>query len=221
MKIMKKIITILAASVMMLSASNAFAQIAVGAGYLNATDKITYDKESSSTGSNGFYAGFSYNIPLAGGLAVAPGIYYSFLTNTEKASAGNKYVSGSGKATTNEHFLNIPVNFNFGFDLAPDMTAFIFAGPTLQYGISSKTKADGALDILGVTISDGSTVDNYDDKFHYGKTNVLLGGGIGMNLMDAFQITVGYDYGLINLYTGDGETKRNKSYVKVGVAYLF
>ena len=43
---MKKIITLLAAAVMMLSASNAFAQIAVGAGYLNATDSF---KNGSST----------------------------------------------------------------------------------------------------------------------------------------------------------------------------
>ena len=51
---MKKIITILAAAVMMLSASNAFAQIAVGAGYLNATDTWKSGKESESS----MYASF-------------------------------------------------------------------------------------------------------------------------------------------------------------------
>ena len=218
MKIMKKIITILAASVMMLSASNAFAQIAVGAGYLNATDTWKSGKESESGNSSGFYAGISYNIPLAGGLAVASGIYYSGLfSKSDIFSASLFDIDSKVDSKTQEHYINVPVNFNYGFELAPDMTAFIFAGPTLQYGLSSKTTLKESIG----KYTDNQEFDNYDEDNHYSKTNVLLGGGIGMNLMDAFQITVGYDYGLINLYTGDGETKRNKSYIKVGVAYLF
>lgn len=208
---MKKIITILAAAVMMLTASNAFAQIAVGAGYLNATDKI----DDNSNALNGFYAGVSYNIPIAGGLAVAPGVYYSGLFKSgELFSLSLLNTKVDSKLA--EHFINVPVNFNYNFELAPDMTAFIFAGPTFQYGLASKTKIEGT----AAGYSGDKDIDNYDDS-DYGKTNVLLGGGVGMNLMDSFQITVGYDYGLMNLYTGNADVKRHKSYIKLGVAYLF
>ena len=119
---------------------------------------------------------------------------------------------------TQEHFINVPVNFNYGIEMAPDMTAFIYAGPTLQYGLASKTKVEGTI----AGYSGDKDVDNYADGNDYGKMNVLIGGGVGMNLMNAFQITVGYDYGLMNLYTGDADdVKHNKSYIKLGVAYLF
>lgn len=195
---MKKVISILAAAVLMLTATNAFAQMSVGAGYLNATDKI----ENTSTNLNGFYAGVSYNIPISGGFAVAPGLYYSALF-----SGKDGYFVDT---KTTEQFANIPLNFNLNFELASDMTAFVYAGPTFQYGISSKNSASaGSLNIDS---------DNYKGDY-YRKTNVLLGGGVGMNV-NAFQLTVGYDYGLMNLVDSDN-VKRHKSYVKLGVAYLF
>ena len=210
---MKKIITILAAAALMLSASNAFAQIAVGAGYLNATDKVKVGNDDTDANLNGAYAGISFNIPIAGGFAVAPGLYYSALfAKDDILSVGSLKVDGK----TTEHFINVPVNFNLGFDLAPDMTAFVFAGPTLQYGLASKTKVEGS---VGGNNGDYD-IDNYKDGSNYNKMNVLLGGGVGMNLMDTFQITVGYDYGLLDLNKSD-DIKRNKSYIKLGVAYLF
>ena len=214
---MKKIITLLAAAVMMLSASNAFAQIAVGAGYLNATDSFKNGSSTEKANSNGFYAGISFNIPIAGGLAVAPGVYYSGLFSKDDVFS-TSFLNTKVDSKTQEHYINVPVNFNYGIEMAPDMTAFIYAGPTLQYGLASKTKVEGTI----AGYSGDKDVDNYADGSDYGKMNVLLGGGVGMNLMNAFQITVGYDYGLMNLYTGDADdVKHNKSYIKLGVAYLF
>ena len=44
------------------------------------------------------------------------------------------------------------------------------------------------------------------------------------NLMLAYQQNtgnVGYDYGLVNRYTGDGDITRHRSQFNIGVAYLF
>ena len=204
---MKKVISILAAAVLMLTATNAFAQLSVGAGYLNATEKTKVGSTTSDANSNGFYAGLNYNIPISGGFAVAPGLYYSALFS-------GKEFYGVANTKLTEHFVNIPLNFNLNFELAPDMTAFVYAGPTFQYGLASKV--DGSLEIGNWKLNgDGDRYDNED----FSRTNVLIGGGVGMNV-NAFQLTVGYDYGLLDLDKTDN-TKINKSYIKLGVAYLF
>lgn len=208
---MKKVISILAAAVLMLTATNAFAQMSVGAGYLNATDKVG----DNSTNLNGLYLGASYNIPISGGFAVAPGLYYSGLFKSGEI-LNTSILNTKVDSKLTEHFVNIPLNFNVNFELAPDMTAFIYAGPTFQYGLSSKTKIEGSV----AGYNGDKDFDNYGDNTNYSKTNVLLGGGVGMNV-NSFQLTVGYDYGLLNLYTGNGDVQRHKSYVKLGVAYLF
>ena len=148
---------------------------------------------------------------------MAPGVYYSGLFSKDDVFS-TSFLDTKVDSKTQEHFINVPVNFNYGIEMAPDMTAFIYAGPTLQYGLASKTKVEGTI----AGYSGDKDVDNYADGNDYGKMNVLIGGGVGMNLMNAFQITVGYDYGLMNLYTGDADdVKHNKSYIKLGVAYLF
>jgi len=210
---MKKFITILATVVMMLSASQAFAQISLGAGYLNGTDKTTAGSESTSANMNGFYAGISFALPLAEDFSLEPGIYYSMMT-------ANKEILGNiAKGNTTEQFVNIPVYFNFGTKFSDDMRLFLFAGPTLQYGLSSQTRYAADVPILDFKADVKN--DNYKDGTNYGRTNVLVGGGFGVDLMDMLRLTVGYDYGLVNLYTGSEDVKRNKSYLKLGAAYLF
>ena len=97
------------------------------------------------------------------------------------------------------------------------MRAFVFAGPTLQYGLSSKIKTKTEVStVVGSGGSDHTTdlYENYMNKF-----NVFLGGGIGMEVAN-FQVTVGYDYGLMNLAKNENN-KINRSGLKIGVGFLF
>ena len=210
---MKKFLsTILAASLMLLG-TTAFAQMSVNAGYLNSTE--TTKGSSNSVNSHGAFAGVSFNIPLAGGLGIAPGVYYSMITN-KSAAAGNIFgLNISGASTFMEHALNVPVYVNYGFALAPDTKFFVFGGPTAQYGLASTTKGE-----IGVGGSSADkTYNNYDNQ-NYNRMNVYLGGGIGFQV-SAIQITVGYDYGMMNLYKGDNATKTHRSNLKLGIGFCF
>ena len=205
---MKKIFSTLLAATLMLLGTQAFAQMSVNAGYLNSTLKTN----NNSDNANGAYAGVSFNIPVAGGLAVAPGVYYSMITSKETAALGS-IASGSG--TFMEHAINVPVYLNYGFDLARDTKFFIFGGPTVQYGLASTIKYEG--NVLGV--SGGTTHNNYDsDSFN--RLNVYLGGGVGFQVA-AIQIHVGYDYGMMNQYKGENATPCHRSNLKIGVGFLF
>ena len=205
---MKKIFSIVLAASLMLIGTQAFAQMSVNAGYLNSTLKTS----NTSDNANGAYAGVSFNIPIAGGLAVAPGVYYSMLTSKETASLGSIF---SGSGTFMEHAVNVPVYVNYGIDLARDTKVFLFGGPTLQYGLASTVKYDA--NVAGV--SGSKTTSNYDNA-NYNRMNVYLGGGMGFQV-SALQITVGYDYGMMNQYKGDNATKCHRSNLKLGVGFAF
>ena len=64
---MKKIVTILSAALLLLAGTNAFAQMSVGAGYVNSTNSLKFSKngDASTTAINGFYAGVGYTIPIS------------------------------------------------------------------------------------------------------------------------------------------------------------
>ncbi|MBR3387633.1 MAG: PorT family protein [Bacteroidales bacterium] len=204
---MKKFLTTLLAASLMLLGTSAFAQMSVNAGYINSTRTA---KDGKSANANGAYAGVSFNIPVAGGLAVAPGLYYSMITSTDVANVGKLY---SGKGTFMEHAINVPVYLNYGFALARDTKFFIFGGPTAQYGLASTVKSEN--DIAGLITINGTK--NLYEIEDYTRFNVYLGGGVGFQA-GAIQVTVGYDYGMMPIYK-DGD--QHRSNLKLGVGFLF
>ena len=122
---MKRIITLIAAAVMMTVATNSFAQMSVGAGYLHAGDQVTLKGiDPVEVGMNGGYAGVSYNLPISELIGITPGLYYSLLYTNDSA------FEGALGAKVIEHFVNVPVYLNLGFNLGQSSRFFIFAGPT-------------------------------------------------------------------------------------------
>jgi len=200
---MKKVISTLLAASMMLLGTQAFAQVSVHAGYLNTTAA----QETKSVNGHGAYAGLSFNLPVAGGLAIAPGVYYSMITSKTSELWG--FASG----TLMEHAVNVPVYLNYGIEMNRDTKFFVFGGPTLQYGLASSTKHD--VSAVGVS----GTENNYDNS-SYNRMNVYLGGGIGVDV-SGLMVTVGYDYGMMNQYKGDNVPKCHRSNLKIGVGFAF
>lgn len=204
---MKKVFTAVLAASLMLIGTSAFAQFSAGAGFMNSP--LNYGKKSMAL--NGLFAGVSYNIPLAGGLGVAPGVYYSLLTKKDSDNLGP--VIHEGDRT--DMYLTVPVDLNYGIQIADGFKALLFAGPTFSYGLSSKTKLSES--IGGFSI--GSTVDNYDNK-DLSRIDVMLGGGVGVELENMVRFTVGYDRGMMDLDKTDAGTL-HRSHLHAGVAFLF
>ena len=212
---MKKVFSILLAASLMLLGTQAFAQMSVNAGYLNSTQSFK-DSNAKSINSNGAYVGVSFNLPVAGELGFAPGVYYSMITNKSGGAGTILGIPVSASSTFMEHAINVPLYLNYGMDLARDTNVFLYAGPTLQYGLASTTKLAGG---VGESSAD-RTYSNYESNSNYNRFNVYLGGGIGFQV-SAIQITVGYDYGMMNLYKGDNATKTHRSNLKLGLGFVF
>lgn len=216
---MKKIYTIVLSAAMLLAATDAFAQLSIGVGYLNSTLTTTYKgKEQDKEPSNGLYMGAGFDLPILGeNLKLTPGLYLSLLTGKESTTFLD-IVTLQSKFT--EVAINLPVHLSYGMDMG-HAKLFVYGGPTFQYGISSKYKVDGtAATALGVIAAD-SVIDNYKEN-DMSPFNIYLGGGLGADLNNLLRVTIGFDYGLLNLYKGDNEnTKYNRYNFRVGVGYLF
>ena len=191
---MKKLITVAAALIVSISA---FAQFQVGAGWLGS--QWTYGNGSESNLANGFYAGVSYNIPIAGDIGIAPGVYYGLTFRTGK-------VLGFDAAKLQHHSVNIPVMVTYGMDLGPGRL-FFGAGPTASIGVAYKYK-DTVL---------GTTGDLYEDD-NFGRFNLLMG-IVGGYTISHIQFNFGYDWGLLDLDKTDG--KRHQNLIHAGIAFVF
>ncbi len=216
---MKKILSTLLAASLMLLGTQAFAQGSINAGYLNSTQSRENGKGINS---NGVYVGASYNIGIVGGLGIAPGIYYSLIANRSSETGAILGITGTSDVRFREHAINVPVYLNWGTDLARDSRFFVFAGPTVQYGLSSTLKSKGSITIPGIgSLSDDSSFNYYDNAIaEQNRFNVYLGGGVGITVA-GIQVTVGYDYGMMNLYEDDDDPKSHRSNIKIGVGFAF
>ena len=221
---MKKIIAILLAASLMLLGTQAHAQLVPGAGYLYSSETSTSGNTTSdATPFHGFYFGASYNVPIVGGLGIAPGFYANMLLRNANASAGSSSLGLSLQGNYRELALNIPVNLNYIYEFG-NCAVMAFAGPTFQYGIISKTTVTGSAQISlfgkNYSYTDGSSVNHYDaESGSRNPFNIYLGGGIGFQVGDIL-FTVGYDHSLLDADKIDN-CKTGRSQIKAGVSLGF
>lgn len=207
---MKKIFLTLA--LVAVAATSAFAQVGIGAGYANNAQKLGSGDPSTS---NGFYVEGFYNIPVAGGFSIAPGVRYTFLGKTNEAGATILGINLGASSKTTEHYVGIPVMAQYAIDLG-SAKIFAFAGPTFNMGLASSTVISANAGGIG---GETKPSDNYGDNSNYLRTNVFVGGGLGVQV-GSFQIKGAYDYGVLNRLDSDNTTLKDSQF-RVGVAYLF
>ncbi len=200
---MKKLITVAAALIVSISA---FAQFQVGAGWL--ASQFTNGNGDSSGLYNGFYAGVSYNIPIAGDIGIAPGAYYGLTFRN------------ADNVKSNHHQVSIPVMVTYGMDLGPGRL-FFGAGPTASIGIAWKSETTNSavnsiIDALDEAV--GNTGNLYQDSDNLSRFNLLMG-IVGGYTISSFQFNFGYDWGLLDLNKSNGKLHQNL--IHAGVAFVF
>lgn len=215
---MKKIFATIMASVLMLAGTQAFAQVSLGAGYLNSSTRTKVSDKVTSLPLNGFYVGADYLITEGTGFGINVGAYYSYVTGTKTKSILGNLASGSANST--EMYLDLPVSFNYSVDLGGDLKGFVYAGPTFSLGLSSTVEASGSINIPILGPIGGSTEKmNLYDNSDLNRFDILVGGGVGVDY-GSIRFKLGYDLGLLNRYNTDNMTM-NRNILHVGVAYLF
>ena len=212
---MKKLFTTILAASMTLLGTTVFAQnVVVEAGFGLSSTHFDYTLGKATADLYGGTLGISYEVPLVDQtLAFAPGIQFGYFTKGDVNAFNVTNVSFT------ETYLAVPLDFNLKFPVSEDMKFLIFAGPTIDLGLTSRVKEQSATgaeyDIYSGSLSDYTKYTRYD---------VLLGGGLGLDVMDAVRFSVRYDYGVVNRNGGNltsGLLKVHRSQLKLGVGFLF
>jgi hypothetical protein len=217
---MKKIIASIFAAAMLLVGTEAFAQLVPGAGYLLSIEKSKSEKQSlDAVKHNGFYVGASYNIPLTGGLGVAPGLYADMLFYNGAATFAQLI-------TFSEHYtelaINLPVNLNYRFEISDNASIWAFAGPVFQLGLVARSTYNGRIDYGPIHINEGEAFNHYNsENGDMNRFNIYMGGGLGFQVGDLL-FSVGYDHNLLNVDKSSAEGwKTNRNQIKIGINFAF
>lgn len=242
----QNLIMVLAAGLFVLSAASvASAQdgLGISVGYVSSASitKGPQDKSHSPL-LNGIRVGASYDLNITKNFMFQPGLYYSYLTDKRKIGYDENplvYVAD----LMNEHFMNIPLHFKYSFRISDEVTGlYIFAGPTMTIGLSSKSevgiveKESGEylgsakydyysrdISFKDITGMADKMIQAYLPMGAYRRFDIAMGAGIGVEIFDYLDVKLGYDWGLMNRMTGDAasdyKTHRNQFYVTAGVRF--
>ena len=229
---MKSYFKLIAVAVAIFAASiEASAQFGVNISYMNSNGRPAQWSDKNQT--NGFTVGIDNELKLIGNfLSIQPGLYYQHLLASEDiVDLGKLYA----KNTYSDYFLAIPLHVKLGFNILPNkmLRLYVFAGPTFEIGLKSADKlsiaeigeisynyytgklSSSSDEITDIVASSGL----FPDQKVYGRFDVMLGGGVGIQVIRFLDIKVGYDYGLVNRYRKevDKTVNRGQFYVGVGV----
>lgn len=203
------------------------AQPALGGGYVNSTKTTVFTAEdgsriSSAKAYNGFYAGIYDRINFGEGFAFTPGLYYSMAIYLSEGERDIPFVGRlSGDELEMEHMLNLPLNFEYGILLASDrVRPYVFAGCTPQYTLSSKSTLRLAASTIVGDMQKEYVQDNLGEDGVLKPFDVMVGGGIGVDIINMIRVQAGYNYGLFNR-TSAQSTTLHRSGLYVGVSLLF
>ena len=235
---MKKVFSFVAVAAAMLVAGTASAQLSVNAGYLSGTAKshtestlgnTTTVKDTTASLGGGFYVGGSYNVELMGGLGVAPGIYFNYMSKKDVRNYSLP-VLGDGTVTTTTKMMNIniPILVNYKLTFGDDFAIFAFVGPDIVFGINANTKV---VDKFGstetVTENDLYKKENGEDAVDMTRFDLGLMFGAGVQFTK-FRVELGYELGLMNRlgekeysttgYSWKGSENINRFFIGVGYA---
>lgn len=191
--------------------SPGYAQISIGAGYLKTQATADYKNDSG----DGFYAGLSCRIPLVGFFSLIPGLYYTWTKGQEGEFSWSSFKVDSDFYV--EKALIAPFHLQWGIDLPSDLRAFLFAGPSFQYGLKCQSLSD----------LDNKPRNLYSEKdsgLTHQRWNVLVGSGAGLSfpIMSTLRVslTAGWDYGLMTLYVDPSyQSKRSTWIAGVGIEF--
>ena len=161
-------------------------------------------KSLSTTGYNGLKVGFVYDATIIKGFGATIGLNYTFGANAtdwmKKVSTqpgGFPQIRSRGQY----HQLEIPVDWQYKFEIAKRTWLMLYTGPTLQCGLIFKDKWYARSDNKSNAFTHEENLYSVEDMEDYAlkRLNVTWGIGAGFQY-ERYFLRGGYDFGLINPY---------------------
>ena len=147
---------------------------------------------------NGFKVGVVYDATIVKGFGYTLGLNYTFGANTSEWKKIGILDYPRTQKQELYHQLEIPVDWQYKFEIANKTYLMLYTGPTLQVGLSYKQNTRTQMTSSGEIASvdkDVYTMDGVALK----RLNVTWGVGAGLQY-ERYFLRGGYDFGLINPY---------------------
>ena len=168
--------------------------------------RIDAGKTLTPSAYNGFKVGVVYDATIIKGFGVTMGLNYTFGANStpwvkKVSSQPTDYPQVSSNGLY--HQLEVPVDWQYKFEIAKRTWLMLYTGPTLQCGLSFTKKnyinngKDAQQDVANRTDDIYSEEDMKDNTLK--RLNVTWGIGAGFQY-ERYFLRGGYDFGLINPY---------------------
>lgn len=206
---MKKMKTLVLAALLICGVGSTYAQnrekvrLGVEAGMTVNTIKNSYDDADRKVG---FDAGLRVDVNFTDNIYLGTGLQYMM--------KGVK-TSGEGwESKVNTGYLQIPIHVGYRYDFNETIGIFGEFGPFLAIGVNGQKKYESGRQSKDYDVF-GDPDEGYAKRFDMG-----LGLHVGCEIIQHWQVALGYDWGLIDMYKGPGDKVRNGS-LRLGVAYMF
>lgn len=152
------------------------------------------------TSYNGFKVGLVYDATIVKGFGVSMGLNYTFGNHTSAWKQIGKLPYPQERTTGQYHQLEIPIDWQYKFEIAKRTWIILYTGPTLQCGLDLTSKLYKTNNGKEITLEKDNSFYSEDMKDkELKRINVTWGLGAGFQY-DRYFLRGGYDFGLINPY---------------------
>ena len=207
---MKRIAILICVIVLSMTTVYAENYLGIQLGYARSITRLnapsTTAKETlHPTGYNGLKVGVIYDATIIKGFGVTMGLNYTFganVTDWAKKVATQPGPYPQVRSRGQYHQLEIPVDWQYKFEIAKKTWFMLYTGPTLQCGLAFKESKH--TQIMANADEQTTTTDRYKmtGTIALSRLNVTWGVGAGLQY-ERYFIRGGYDFGLINPYKSD------------------
>ena len=162
----------------------------------------------------GYYieAGYTYKFAKHSSLFASLRASEGFNTNATDIISGK----ASAGYLVSKFYLDIPIKYNFNFNVSPKVQLYVSAGPTIDFWLGYNAAVISKYQDKAKVES----IDYFKDfKEGFNRVNIGLGGALGVFFHNV-KIEVGYDQYLINPYKID-DLKGTRGQLRIGAAYVF
>ena len=204
-----KKIRIILLAVALLGATTAYAQQSwsAGVGYssttFNGTDCSQFLAKHPL---KGFYAGVSHEFYFSAlaGLTFEPGLYFHYQSGRNDAEMKPKYIK--------MHYLSIPMDLKYSFNIATGAMGSLFTGPVLNIGLIGNLYDKGTFKEQGGLAKDST------DLRGLTRANLQWRVGAAVTVAEAVQLRFSYAFGISRLIP---EQEIHNNALTLGLGLLF
>jgi hypothetical protein len=167
-----------------------------------------------STSYNGFKVGLVYDATIVKGFGVSMALNYTFGNHTSAWKQIGELPYPQERTTGQYHQLEIPIDWQYKFEIAKRTWIILYTGPTLQCGLDLTSKLYKTNNGKEITLEKDNSFYSEDMKDkELKRINVTWGLGVGFQY-DRYFLRGGYDFGLINPYKASQFTTNDKPYTR-------